>query len=84
VLIAYVVCYHAIMLERGETSLEMAVRHVAEARRIVAQQRERIARLKADGHSIVDHEKTLEVLEATLRIFEHDERRIRERMGIPK
>ena len=67
-----------------ETLLQMAVRHVAEARQIVVQQRERIARLKADGHSTVDHEKTLEVFETTLRIFEHDERRIRERMGIAK
>jgi hypothetical protein len=57
---------------------------LAEARRIVVQQRERMASLKADGHSTVDHEKTLEVLETTLRIFEHDERSIRERMGIPK
>jgi hypothetical protein len=60
------------------------IRHVAEARRIVVQQQERIARLKADGHSTVDHEKILEVLETTLRIFEHDERSIRERMGMPK
>jgi hypothetical protein len=81
---AFTVCYYATMPERGETSLEMAVRHVAEARRIVVQQRERMASLKADGHSTVDHEKTLEVLETTLRIFEHDERSIRERMGIPK
>jgi hypothetical protein len=59
----------------------MAVRHVAEARRIVVQQQERIARLKADGHSTVDHEKILEVLETTLRIFEHDERSIRRTDG---
>jgi hypothetical protein len=72
------------MPERDETLLEMAVRHVAEARRIVEQQQERIARLKNDGHSTLDHEKILEVLEATLRIFEHDERSIRERMGIPR
>jgi hypothetical protein len=70
------------MPERGETLLEMAVRHVAEARRIVERQRKRIAELKEGGQPTFEHEKTLEVLETTLRIFEHDERRIRERMGI--
>jgi hypothetical protein len=72
------------MPERGETLLEMAVRHVAEARRIAERQRKRIAELKEAGQPTFEHAKTLEVLETTLRIFEHDERRIRDRMGIPE
>jgi hypothetical protein len=72
------------MSERGETDLEMAVRLVAEAHRTVEQQRQRIARLKEGGKPTFRHEQMLRAFESTLQIFEHDERRIRERMSIPK
>jgi hypothetical protein len=58
----------------------MAARHVAEGRQRVAQQRERIAKLKAGGHPTLDHEQTLLVLESTLKIFEDHERSIRQRV----
>jgi hypothetical protein len=73
-------CYYPTMSERGETDLEMAVRHVAEARRIVEQQRGRIARLKESGKPTFKHEQMLRAFESTLQIFEDDERRIRERL----
>jgi hypothetical protein len=38
------------MPDEPESDLVMAARHVAEGRRIVAQQRARIARLKVDGN----------------------------------
>ena len=69
------------MPERAETLLEMAVRHVAEARRIVEEQRRRIASAKEVGNATLDLEQTLQMFESTLRIFEDDERRIREHMG---
>jgi hypothetical protein len=72
------------MPERAETSLEMAVRHVAEARRIVEEQRRRIAKAREAGDPTLDQEKNLKVFEATLRIFEDEEQKIRERMDIPK
>jgi hypothetical protein len=65
-----------------ESDLAMAVRHVAEGRRIVAQQRERIARLKAAGHPTLDHEQTLQIFETNLRIFENHERHIRKGLGL--
>jgi hypothetical protein len=43
-----------------ESDLAMAVRHVAQARIIVAQQRERIERLKALGSPIDNHERALQ------------------------
>jgi hypothetical protein len=67
----------------SETNLEMAVRHVAEARRIVEQQRGRIAKLKEGGSPTSKHEQMLRAFESTLRIFEDEERRIRERVPEP-
>jgi hypothetical protein len=67
------------MPDEPESDLAMASRHVAEARRIVGRQRERIAKLKAAGHSTLDHEQTLQVFESTLRIFEDHERQIKSR-----
>jgi hypothetical protein len=72
------------MSDRGETDLDMAVRLVAEAHRTVEQQRQRIARLKEAGKPTFKHEQMLRAFEGTLRIFEDDERRIRERTGIAK
>jgi hypothetical protein len=54
-----------------ETDLEMAQRHVASGRRIVAEQRERVARLKIfpgrDAHAA---QKDLEPFEDSLAMFE--------------
>jgi hypothetical protein len=71
--------YDLRMTDKPESDLAMAARHVAEGRRIVAQQRERIARLKAGGHPTADHEQTLQVLESTLQILEDHQRQIAER-----
>ena len=56
-----------------EIELAMAARHVAQGRVIVAQQRERIARLKAHGSCTRDHELTLDVFLSTLQIMEEHE-----------
>ena len=55
----------------------MAARHVAEGRIIVARQRERIARLRALGSCIRDHEFTLGIFVSTLEILEEHERILR-------
>lgn len=65
------------MADDDESALAMAVRHVAEARRIVAGQRQRIERLRADGHNVLDFEQTLSVFEATLRLLEDHESMLR-------
>jgi hypothetical protein len=57
-----------------ETELQQATQHVAAAERIVAQQRERIAKLKADGHSTADHQRLLDVFISTLEAFKDHER----------
>jgi hypothetical protein len=58
----------------GETELEMAARHVARARWIVARQRELIRRLKATGIPTRRHEQTLSCFEGTLACFEDHQR----------
>ena len=65
------------MPDRRETDLEMAVRHLAEARRIVEQQRQRIVRLSEGGKPTFKQEQMLRVFESTLQIFEDEERKIR-------
>ena len=60
-----------------ETDLAMATRHVAQGRLIVAQQNERIARLKAQGSCTRDYELTLGVFLCTLKILEDHERVLR-------
>lgn len=57
--------------------LATATRHVAEGRRIVAQQHERIARLKARGSCTRDYEITLNIFVGTLQILEEHERALR-------
>jgi hypothetical protein len=59
-----------------ESELARAARHVASAKRIVAQQRERIAKLKARGHPVRHHEQLLNVFTRTLRALEYHERLI--------
>jgi hypothetical protein len=67
------------MLERtgNENPVAMAARHVAEGRRIVAQQRARIARLRARGHPVGDHQQVLSAFEETLRHLEWHEKMLR-------
>ena len=49
-----------------ESELERATQHVAAAEHIVAQQRARIAKLKASGHPITHHQQLLELFVGTL------------------
>ena len=53
-----------------ESELEAAHRHVTQSRRIVATQRERVVRLKANGHDVRAAEKELELFENSLLICE--------------
>ena len=55
----------------------MAVQYVAEAKRIVAWQYERIAGLEAAGASTLDAEHMLDVYSKTLRLLEEHERSLR-------
>ena len=67
--------------------LATATRHVAEGRRIVAQQRERIAGLKARGLSTRNYERTLDVFVSTLEILEEHEQALRksaEKLGVER
>lgn len=50
----------------------MAIRHVAQGRRIVASQMQLIEHLKAVGRPTAEAERTLYVYECSLRIFEDD------------
>ena len=63
---------------KDETMLQTAARHVAEARRIVAQQRARIEWLKALGGDIADAERLLTTFVITLGSLEHHERSLQE------
>jgi hypothetical protein len=60
----------------AETALEMARRHVALGEGLVAQQRARIASLKAAGHDVVEAERLLELLEQTQALFVADLKRL--------
>ena len=66
-----------ILVAETETELAMAARHVTQGRLIVAQQHERIARLKALGSCTRDYELTLSVFVCTLKILEDHERVLR-------
>jgi hypothetical protein len=68
------------MVRRTVTGAVIFALCVAEARRIVEQQRGRIARLKEGGKPTFKHEQMLRAFESTLQIFEDDEQRIRERL----
>ena len=65
-------------MTQNETKLEKAGQHVAEAKRIVARQRQQIVKLKASGISTLDAEQTLQVFTATLETLEHHEQHLRE------
>ncbi len=57
-----------------ENELKQATQHVAAAEQIVSQQRERIAKLKAGGHQIAEHERLLDIFISTLEAFKNHER----------
>jgi hypothetical protein len=61
------------MTVEGE-ALAVASRYVSEARRIVAQQQQRIAKLRVAGCLTTDAEQTLQVFLGTLKILEEHER----------
>ena len=50
--------------------LRVAARHVAIGRRIVARQRALVVRLEENGYSTVEADRTLDLFEQTLAIFE--------------
>lgn len=52
------------------TELETATRHVTEGRRIVAEQRARVDRLRATGRDTYGAEQELRLFEDSLAIFE--------------
>ena len=64
------------MEDESESDLTRAARHVAEGRRIVNAQRERIAKFKIAGRETLKHEEMLRVLENTLQIFEDHQRQL--------
>ncbi len=64
-------------MKQPETPLVMAARHVAAGRKIVARQREMIARLKRSGRRTEDHERLLQQFENSLAVFEQHERELR-------
>jgi hypothetical protein len=66
------------MVTKHEAELAIAIEHVARAKIIVSEQRQRIASLKAKGHAIDVHEKTLRMFELTLHSLEDHERLLRE------
>ena len=49
-------------MTENETRLEQAIRRVAETKRLIAEQRQRIEKLRASGISTLDAEQTLDVL----------------------
>ena len=46
-----------------KTRLEQAIRHVGETKRLIAEHRQRIDKLRAAGISTVDAEQTLDVFD---------------------
>jgi hypothetical protein len=60
-----------------ETRLEQAIRHVAETKRIIAEQQQRIEKLRASRISTLDAEQILDVLYGTLPLLENHEKYVR-------
>ena len=60
-----------------KAELNVAIRNVAEAQRIIAQQRDHIDRIKATGASAQEAEQTLEVFEELLAAFKDHEALLR-------
>jgi hypothetical protein len=65
-------------MPRKKAKLIVAQQRVAEARRIVADQHELIARLKASENPTVDAERSLQTYVRSLKHLEDHKRRIRE------
>jgi hypothetical protein len=61
-----------------EARLERAIRMVAETKRLIAEQQQRIEKLRAARISTVDAEKTLEILCNSLPLLERHEKFVRE------
>ncbi len=70
-----------VLRQKHQAELALATRHVAQARLIVAQQHERIARLKARGSCTRDYELTLGIFIGTLQALEEHERVLRTAAG---
>jgi hypothetical protein len=66
------------MVTKHEAELAIAIEHVARAKIIVSEQRQRIASLNNKGHAIDMHQKILSMFELTLRSLEDHERLLRE------
>jgi hypothetical protein len=60
-----------------QSDLAVAAEQIAKAKRIVARQREVIARLQAQRRPIFEAEESLEVFLRTLDVFEQHERQLR-------
>ena len=67
-----------------DIELAIAVRQVAEAKRIVDTQRQRIAELKAVGWSTLDHEERLRTFLRMLSVLETRERILRQDVRLPQ
>ena len=61
-----------------EAKLEQAIRQVAKTKRLIAEQQQRIEKLRAARISTVDAEHTLQVLCGSLLLLERYERFVRE------
>lgn len=66
---------------REESDLEQAIRHVAETRKTVTQQRQLIAHLKKSGVPTESAEKILQTFEDNLAIFKRREKELRAKAG---
>lgn len=65
----------------GESALEMAERHVAQAKRIILDQRDRIAILEQRGQETAMARTLLETYETTLRVAQADLDFFRDEIG---
>ena len=61
-------------MTENETRLEQAIRRVAETKRLIAEQQQRIEKLRASGISTLDAEQTLDVLCSSLPSLEKYEK----------
>jgi hypothetical protein len=64
-------------MPRKKPKLIVAAHRVAEARRIVAEQHQIIAKFQAFGHATLDAERTLQMYVGSLKHLEDYERKIR-------
>jgi hypothetical protein len=65
-------------MTENETRLEQAIGRVAETKRLIAEQRQRIEKLRASGISTLDAEQTLNVLCSSVPSLEKYEKYVRE------